>query len=80
MMGRRFFMTKDALLGMGSGLIEVGDIICIPLGCSTPIVIRQDGEDEYRFVGNTYVDSYMDGKGVDEWRNGDRQLKRYVLH
>lgn len=80
MMGRRFFITSTGLLGMGSGLLEAGDIICIPLGCSTPVIIRRDVEDGYRFVGDTYVDSYMDGQGIDEWHNNMRSLRSYVLH
>ncbi|KAI0429274.1 heterokaryon incompatibility protein-domain-containing protein [Xylaria sp. FL1042] len=80
MEGRCFFITESGLMGMGSGFMKSGDTICVPLGCKTPIVLRQDGNDEYRLVGDAYVDGYMTGKAVKEWRDGKRTLENYVLH
>ncbi|KAI1422657.1 heterokaryon incompatibility protein-domain-containing protein [Xylaria sp. FL1777] len=80
MEGRCFFTTESGLMGMGSGFMKSGDIICVPLGCKTPIILRQDGNNEYRLVGDAYVDGYMTGKAVKEWRDGKRTLENYVLH
>lgn len=80
MEGRCFFITQDGLMGMGSGLMKDGDVICVPLGCRTPVILRPQGkDDEYRFVGDAYVDEYMDGKAIKEWQSGKRELVKYVL-
>ncbi|KAI0538215.1 heterokaryon incompatibility protein-domain-containing protein [Xylaria digitata] len=80
MEGRCFFTTETELMGMGSGFMAVGDIICVPLGCRTPIILRPDGNGEYRLVGDTYLDGYMYGRAVEEWKNGTKKLNTYVLH
>ncbi|KAI0818184.1 heterokaryon incompatibility protein-domain-containing protein [Xylaria sp. FL0064] len=80
MEGRCFFVTETGLMGMGSGFMKSGDTICVPLGCKTPIILRQDGNNEYRLVDDAYVDGYMSGKAVKEWRDGKRTLENYVLH
>ncbi|KAF2968947.1 hypothetical protein GQX73_g4617 [Xylaria multiplex] len=80
MEGRCFFTTENGLMGMGSGFMAVGDIICVPLGCRTPIILRPDGNGEYRLVGDAYLDGYMNGRAVEEWKNGTKKLNNYVLH
>ncbi|KAI0190825.1 heterokaryon incompatibility protein-domain-containing protein [Astrocystis sublimbata] len=80
MQGRCFFTTENGLMGMGSGFMKDGDIICVPLGCKTPVILRPDGNHEYRLVGDAYIDGYMNGVAVKEWRRGIRPLQNYVLH
>ncbi|KAG5663440.1 hypothetical protein KAF25_001376 [Fusarium avenaceum] len=81
MMGRCFCLTQQHRMAMGSGFMLVGDVIVVPLGCSTPILLRAEGpQGEYRYVGDIYVAGYMDGKAVNEWKDGKRELKTYVLH
>jgi len=80
MVGRCFFRTDEGRIGMGSGYMAPGDIVVIPLGCSTPILLRESRKrGEYRFVGDAYLHGYMDGKAVYKWKNGDAELKKYVL-
>ncbi|KAI1749651.1 heterokaryon incompatibility protein-domain-containing protein [Xylaria castorea] len=80
MQGRCFFTTESGLMGMGSGFMNVGDIICVPLGCKTPIILRPEGNNEYRLVSDAYIDGYMNGESVREYEEGKRILKDYVLH
>jgi hypothetical protein len=81
MMGRCFCVTNDKHIGMGSGFMLPGDIIVVPLGCSTPILLRSEGPSgEYRFVGDVYIHGYMHGLAVQEWKDGKRKLEKYVLH
>ncbi|KAI0467106.1 heterokaryon incompatibility protein-domain-containing protein [Xylaria cf. heliscus] len=80
MQGRCFFTTTKKLMGMGSGFMRDGDIICVPLGCKTPIILREDGNNEYRLVGDAYIDGYMTGRAVEEWKKGKRELCDYILH
>lgn len=80
MMGRCFFITKEDHLGMGTGFLLPGDEVVVPLGCSTPIVLRQQGaRKEYQYVGDAYVHGYMDGKAIDEWKSHTRKVTKYVL-
>lgn len=79
MSGRLFFLTYHGLMGMGTGFMQHGDIVCVPLGCSTPVILRKQRNGEYRYVGDAYVDGYMYGKAVDELEEGKRELRKYVL-
>jgi hypothetical protein len=66
---------------MGAGLMLSGDVVVVPLGCSTPVLLRLEGaKGEYRFVGDVYINGYMHGRAVDEWKEGKRELKKYILH
>ncbi len=82
MMGRCFCLTQDNNhIGMGTGYMLLGDVVAVPLGCATPVLLRRDGpRGEYRFVGDVYIDGYMDGEAVDQLKKGERELKEYVLH
>ncbi|KAE9966629.1 hypothetical protein EG328_008794 [Venturia inaequalis] len=80
MSGRSFCITESGFLGMGSGYMKEGDLIVVPFGCSTPVIIRQLGNrGEYRFVGDVYINGYMYGMAVDELDDGRRELTKYVL-
>ncbi|GKU03867.1 heterokaryon incompatibility protein [Fusarium langsethiae] len=81
MMGRTFCLTKNRRLGLGSGAMLPEDVVVVPLGCSTPVLLRPEGtRGEYRYVGDIYIENYMFGKAVDQWQAGARELKKYVLH
>lgn len=82
MMGRRLcLLDHGRLMGLGSGFIGVGDVVVVPLGCSTPIVLRREGASgEFRYVGDVYVDQYMHGKAVEVYDKGSAKANAYVLH
>ncbi|CAG8962199.1 hypothetical protein HYFRA_00005251 [Hymenoscyphus fraxineus] len=81
MMGRCFFRTEDGMIGMGSGAMIPGDIVVVPLGCSTPVLLREEGTTgEYRFVGDVYLNEYMHGRAVAEVVHGKREVMKYLLH
>ncbi|KAI8624574.1 heterokaryon incompatibility protein-domain-containing protein [Xylariaceae sp. FL1651] len=80
MMGRCFFMTTNGLIGIGTGFMDVGDVVCVPLGCSTPVILREGGKGDYGFVGDAYVDGYMNGEAIEQWKSGHLKLKHYDLH
>lgn len=64
-------------MGLGTGFMTAGDIVVVPLGCSTPIILRPEGRNgEYRFVGDVYIHTYMHGKAIEE----GRLKQKYVLH
>ncbi|KAF2629656.1 hypothetical protein BU25DRAFT_336648 [Macroventuria anomochaeta] len=81
MMGRSFCVTeKRQYIGMGSGFMDVDDVIVVPLGCNTPIILRPEGLNEYRYVGDIYIHGYMHGEAIQQLDAGQRTLQKYVLH
>ncbi|CAN9157338.1 unnamed protein product [Alternaria alternata] len=77
MMGRTFCITRDGLMGMGTGFMSREDIVIVPFGCSTPIILRAEGEsDEYRYVGDVYIHGYMYGEALAS----DKPVRKYTLH
>ncbi|TGJ76814.1 hypothetical protein E0Z10_g10824 [Xylaria hypoxylon] len=80
MMGRCFFTTASGLIGMASGFIEPGDVVCVPFGCSTPVVLRSDGgTGEYRVVSDAYVDEFMYGKALEMHQKNIKLGRVYTL-
>jgi hypothetical protein len=82
MMGRSFCVTDQGLIGMGSGYMTTGDLVVVPFGCSTPILLRPEGRrDEYRYVGDVYIEGYMHGEAVQQLKAGDdnRIVSKYML-
>ncbi|KAJ4413571.1 hypothetical protein N0V82_008467 [Gnomoniopsis sp. IMI 355080] len=81
MMRRCFFMTSEGKMGLGTGFMTPDDEVVVPLGCSSPIMIRNEGiRGEYRFVGDAYVHGFMHGQAVEDREAGRRELKRYLVH
>ncbi|KAF2967849.1 hypothetical protein GQX73_g5785 [Xylaria multiplex] len=79
MMGRCFFTTTSGFIGMASGFIEPGDVICVPFGCSTPVVLRPDAGGTYRFVSDAYVDEFMYGEALEMHRKNPELGRVYTL-
>jgi len=76
-MGRTFCITTGGLIGMGTGFMRRGDIVVVPFGCSTPILLRAEGQsDEFRYVGDVYIHGYMHGEAL----TSGKLAKRYTLH
>ena len=80
MMGRSFCVTKKKYIGMGSGFMDVDDVVVIPLGCNTPILLRPEGANEYRYVGDVYIHGYMYGEVVAELDASERKAEKFILH
>lgn len=81
MMGRCFCLTDEGRTGLGTGFMAPNDEVVVPLGCSTPVLLRPEGNrGEYRFVGDIYVHGYMHGEAMDHLDSDKRQLKQYIIH
>ncbi|KAH8756767.1 heterokaryon incompatibility protein-domain-containing protein [Diaporthe sp. PMI_573] len=81
MMGRCFCLTNEGRMGLGTGFMAPNDEVVVPLGCSTPVLLRPEGNrGEYRFIGDVYIDGYMHGEAMDDLDSNKRRLKRYVIH
>lgn len=81
MTGRSFFLTKSGIMGMGSGYLAEGDTAVVPFGCSTPLLLRNDGDHgEYRLVSDAYLDTYMYGRAIDDLSKGKGKPERFTVH
>lgn len=64
MMGRSLYIIEGARIDMGSGDMIAKDSVVVPLGCSTPILLRAESRrNKYRYVGDIH-------QWVYEWRGG----------
>ena len=64
---RLFLRSENGRFGLGPNKAKEGDIICILLGCSVPVILRKNTgheDDSYTHVGEAYVDRLMDGQGL----------------
>jgi hypothetical protein len=68
--GRSFYVTGSGNIGLGPCTIEVGDILVILYGGQTPYVLRPRDDGCFTFIGEAYTYGYMDGKAMDELRDG----------
>lgn len=51
---RRFMGTAGGRLGLAAKTVEVGDRICVLLGCRMPYILRPLDEDYWRLIGEWY--------------------------
>ena len=72
--GRCFYMTGEGYMGLAPRYAEKGDLICVLLGCSVPIIIRKKG-DNYVVVGDTYVYGMMQGEMMSSVEKGRLQIE-----
>lgn len=61
---RAFFTTKEGNMGLVPRRTEIGDRLCIVLGCLSPLVLRANEFGDYTVVGECYIDGIMDGAGL----------------
>ncbi|KAH7312129.1 heterokaryon incompatibility protein-domain-containing protein [Rhexocercosporidium sp. MPI-PUGE-AT-0058] len=76
---RRFFVSQGNLVGLAPAGAEVGDLVCVLLGCRYPVVLRRKGSD-HLLVGEAYVDGYMYGEAMRGFSVGVDELDVFVIH
>ncbi|ETS78454.1 hypothetical protein PFICI_10516 [Pestalotiopsis fici W106-1] len=75
-MQRKLLVTASGLIGMAPPHARKGDIVCVLLGCSVPVMLRElraDQQFAYSFVGECYIHGIMDGE-VADWGRELRDL------
>ncbi|KAH4085891.1 hypothetical protein HBH46_207640 [Parastagonospora nodorum] len=85
-MRRRFITTKagymgwapDNMYGRAKDQVRVGDLIGIVLGCSTPLVIRPNG-DAFQVLGEAYVHCVMDGEAMSGLASDQYKLRELIF-
>jgi hypothetical protein len=63
-MSLRLIVTCNGKIGVAPIKAMKGDIVCVLFGCSVPVVLRRrsDLEDSWAFVGECFLDGYMEGQ------------------
>jgi hypothetical protein len=74
----RIFFTSSKLMGLTRNALENDDIVCILLGCASPIALRPLNGD-FVLLGSVYIDEYMFGKGINEYDQGQYKLKEFRI-
>ncbi|KAH7401437.1 hypothetical protein BKA66DRAFT_450431 [Pyrenochaeta sp. MPI-SDFR-AT-0127] len=70
---RTFITTEKGNLGSTGVAVKEGDRIFVAPGCSFPFLVRPDG-DNYRVVGECYLDGFMNGEALDMLENGELEI------
>lgn len=83
--GMKFFAMKDkdTIFGLAPNPAQPGDLICILLGCSVPVVLRKVDEHagfaQYKMIGGCYAHGYMDGEAITKMKEGELQSRVQVF-
>ena len=56
--------TENGLIGMAPIRARKGDKICVLLGCSVLVVLRYTDQGTHEFIGECYLDRFMDGEAT----------------
>lgn len=62
---RRRGRTERGFIGQFSHLVQVGDIVFLPLGSPVPFCIRPKPDGTYMLLGDCYVHGIMNGEAFD---------------
>lgn len=77
--GRKLIRLSPHAVGMASAYVEVGDRVCVVLGCSVPIIFHREG-DHFLNLGDTFIDGFMNGEATDGISDGKYKLQTFELH
>jgi hypothetical protein len=75
---RRFFVTRNGLMGIGPDAMKEGDTIAILFGGSVPYVVRTVDQN-HKLVGECYVVGLMSGEAVLTWKDEGSKRKVFDL-
>ncbi|KAH6683053.1 heterokaryon incompatibility protein-domain-containing protein [Halenospora varia] len=85
--GRALFLTEKNHLCIANGTTQVGDYVCVILGCAIPMVMQEVGESlttegelgnrstKAVLNGVSYLHEYMYGKAIEEVESGELKLE-----
>ena len=77
---RRLLVSEKGMLGMAPIKAKKGDIICVLFGCSVPLLLRQRHSlEEYEFIGECYLDGYMNGEALDSMEADSDSLRTFRI-
>lgn len=66
----RLMVTRNGHIGLVPERASKGDLVCVLIGCSVPVLLRQCkscvGEETFTFVGECFLDGFMEGQGLND--------------
>jgi hypothetical protein len=69
-MARRFVVLDNGRFGTAPMRARQGDSVCILFGCSVPVVLRQQNDEQtYTVIGERYIDNCMNGEASSNEEN-----------
>jgi hypothetical protein len=75
-MSLRFMTSKEGRIGMVSQRAMKGDLICVLFGCSIPVILRRtERQDEFRVVGECFLDECMEGQALEQCKSLEREFR-----
>jgi hypothetical protein len=73
LLGRRFFVTKGGLLGIGPHTVKEGDEVSVVFGADMPMIFRQANEHKV-LIGDCYVHGIMQGEIIEAHNKEGSQM------
>jgi len=64
-LGMNFGLTDERLLGWIPRRARLGDVICIITGARATLVVRPDGMNYFRLIGEAHIHGVMYGEAMD---------------
>jgi Heterokaryon incompatibility protein (HET) len=81
--GRRFIISETTRIGLAYKRVREGDLICILLGCSVPVILRPAVEPEhsgcYYFIGDSYIHGVMNGEAMKKLEEGKYEEQDFAV-
>jgi len=77
--GRKFYTTENGSMGIGPPAMRGGDVVCVLFGGTLPYILRPIAGGEYLFVGDCYIDGFMNGEAINKWETGELAAEWFPL-
>ena len=75
---KRLVFVYEGYIGMAPHDARKGDIVCLLLGCSIPVVLRERIEGGFRLVGEACVHGIMKGEAMT--KDNEERLQDFCIH
>jgi hypothetical protein len=77
--GHAVLATEKGFIGEATNRCQVGDIVCVLLGCNYPVILRPIGG-HYELVATVYLHDIMHGEVIQAMEEGKVQSQVFELH
>jgi hypothetical protein len=76
---RNVFVTEKGVLGLGPGELQIGDLVVIMLGARMPFVLREEGDGQWKLIGECYCHGFMNGELLEKISEEGRETETFAL-
>ncbi|KAI8934491.1 hypothetical protein NX059_008192 [Plenodomus lindquistii] len=78
--GKKFFWTRQGMLGVGPAIVAKGDVLVALFSKESRLFILRPVGDLWRFVGTCYVHKLRDGKFLDRWKESGEPAEDFIIY